>query len=438
MRFSLVMKIGGAGLANGACVLRACKLVLEHLDSSPILVVSAHEGVTTQLETCALEAAQGQLNLEALRIRHKSLLCELGLDPELLDRLLRELGQVLYSISERRRILPEEMDFVLSFGERMSARIVAASLQAQGIGAAPVDAYDLGLTTDSCHGHARPLPGMETSLQRSLEQIHGLPVVTGFLAKDGRGNLTTLGRNGSDLTAALVARAVGAKRLIFWKCVPGVLDADPCLIPEASVLPGLSMQEAAALAFHGAAVLHPSTLLPLLGSPVAVEVRDVRDPQAPGTRFDQRDVSSRPIAIASMSELVGLRVQNELDAMSATLFTLLHAHHVRPHLLHVAPEGITVYAAPCPGLEILQRELSDRAVRLPALASVALIGGAQDGAGPRALKLLRAENMEPVRTQLDPNGVCQLFLIEPQGRANAVQLLHKQFLAEPSRGRVYR
>ncbi|MFT7485113.1 MAG: aspartate kinase [Candidatus Paceibacteria bacterium] len=423
------MKIGGAGLSDSDSVKRACALPGNFSGETPILVVSAHEGVTAQLQTCANSAAAGALEIEAVRVRHRGLLRDLSLEPELLDRLFTELGQVLYSISERRRLLPEELDFVLSFGERMSARIVSACLRSQGTMATPVDAYDLGLTTDSCHGHARPLPGLEASLQRSLEQIPGVPVVTGFLAKDGSGNLTTLGSNGSDLTASLVARAVGAERLVFWKCVPGVLDADPRIVPEARVLDGVSMVEAAALAFHGASVLHPSTLSPLLDSTVSVEVRDLRNSKEEGTRFDQRPVSTRPIAITGMSNLQGLRIPNQPAELSATLFTLLHAHHVSPRCLHMASDSITLYAPLTPGWEIMRRELGDRAEGLPSLSSVALIGGGGASHCTTLLPELRATGLEPVRTQFDRHGLSQLMLFEPENQAAAIQWLHKELFA---------
>ncbi len=429
MRFPLVMKFGGAGLADGAAVRRACTLVQEVPGPPPILVVSAHGGVTAELERCAERAVLGEFDLEALRIRHKSLIRELGLEPELLDRLLGELGQVLYAISDRRRIFAEEMDFVLSFGERMSARVVAAALREAGIPATPVDAYDLGLTTDSCHGDARPLPGLEGSLRRSLEEIAGIPVVTGFLAKDGRGNLTTLGRNGSDLTASLVARSVGARRLVFWKPVAGIMDGDPDKVPTARVLTGMSMLEASAMAFHGAGVLHPSTLQPLLDTEVTIEVRDVRSPDAPGTRLDHRESSARPVAVTGIDRLEGLRVRNDGGEAAANLFALLHINHVRPRYLKVAVDAVTLYAPSTPGFQVLRRELSERAESLPQLASVVLIGAAKQGVGLRALEVLGASGVDPVYSQLDADGQCQLFLVEANQQAIAAEALHREWFA---------
>jgi len=416
------MKFGGAGLVDGPAVARVCELVAA--EAHTVVVVSAHAGVTSQLESVARAAAAGTLELRALRIRHKSLLAELQLDPELLDRLLAELGQVLYSISERRRIEPEELDFVLSFGERMSARIVAAALRAGGLPATPVDAFDLGLTTDSCHGHARPLPGFEESVQRSLQEVPGIPVVTGFLAKDPRGNLTTLGRDGSDLTAALVARALGAQRLVLWKCVPGLMSADPAVVPEARVLAGLSLHEAAALAFHGARVLHASTLEPVLDSGVRLEMKDVAHPEAPGSVLDDRPVESRPLAVTGHASLAGLRIASAGGDVPATLFPLMHAHHVSPRSLHVDSDGIELFAPRTAGFEILRRELGDRAAELDEAASVVVVGGARAGAGARALETLAGAGIEPRRAHLVTDGLSQTFLVRPEERDPAMRLLH--------------
>lgn len=429
MRFPLVMKFGGDGLADGASVRHACMVVQRITDCTPVVVVSAHAGVTEELERCAQRAGSGEVNMDRLRIRHKSLMAELGVNPELLDRLLMELGQVLYAISGRRRVFAEEMDFVLSFGERMSARIVAAALRNCGVQATPVDAHDLGLTTDSSYGHARPLPGMEQGLRRSLHELSGVPVVTGFLAKDRLGNLTTLGRNGSDLTAALVARAVHAERLIFFKSVPGIMDADPSLVSGATVLPAFSIEEASALAFHGASVLHPSTLHPLLGTRVNVEVRHIRTPDVPGTCLNHQTPSPHPLAVTGFSDLEGLRVRNDSGETTATLFALQHANHVQPRYLNTSVQAITMYAPKTPGLGLMRQALGDRGEVLSTLASVALIGGAKSGAGSRALEVLKSHGVEPVFSQLSTSGLCQLFMVVKGDQQLATRALHSEWFA---------
>jgi aspartokinase len=157
----------------------------------------------------AREAAEGEVDRDRVRIRHRSLLRELRLDSELLDRYFAELASILRGIAQQKRLSPDERDLVLSYGERMSARIVAHALKSQGVPATPVDAYDLGLISDSNHGAARPLLESRSRVRSALLGVPGVPVVTGS-CKDRHGNLTTLGRNGS-ISAVLVPRRSGPR-----------------------------------------------------------------------------------------------------------------------------------------------------------------------------------------------------------------------------------
>ena len=146
---------------------------------------------------------------------------------------------------------------------------VSGALARTGVEATPVDAFDLGFLSDSNHGHARPLSGIGDSIRTTLERVPGIPVVTGFLAKDRAGNLTTLGRNGSDLTASVLAEALAASEVQFWKPVAGILTADPELVPTARRIPSLTYMEAAECAFHGSRVLHPACVAPALRAGLA-------------------------------------------------------------------------------------------------------------------------------------------------------------------------
>ena len=148
MSFERVMKFGGAGLADGPAVQRACRIVAERGGERPIVVVSAHQGVTDLLDTVTRSALEGHLEADRVRIRHRTLLKQLGLDPDLLDRYFTELFGLLAEVRVRKRMLEGQHDHLLSFGERMSARIVAHTLKGMGLRATPVDAWDLGITTD--------------------------------------------------------------------------------------------------------------------------------------------------------------------------------------------------------------------------------------------------------------------------------------------------
>ena len=423
----LVMKFGGAALADGKAVLHACGII-RGADRPPIVVVSAHEGVTAQLEQCARQAAAGTLDTDAVRIRHRGLLRELELDPELLDRHFFELRQVLVGVRHKGVLLAEELDFVLSFGERLSARVVAAALRKLGSEATPVDAFDLGLTTDSCYGRAQPLPGVEASLRESLRGIPGLAVVTGFLAKDDRGNLTTMGRNGSDLTAALVAQAVGAERLVYYKDVAGIMSGDPRRVQGTQLLVELSLSEAAELAFHGAGVLHPRALEPLRGSEVTVEVRHIARPDQPGTRILGTGLRDRVIGVTGFAELEGIEVESGDGGGLNALFALLHARHIHPRAVASSAIGLCVWAPRGAGLDAVRLELSGRARSLGLSSSVVIVGGGSE-AGRRGAEALARAGIEPQLEVLGGSTASQLFLLDVEGGPRAMQVLHAELLS---------
>jgi aspartate kinase len=297
-----VQKFGGAALRDGRAVGRACELVRAHGGARPVVVVSALEGVTTELER--LPARGGDAS--ALRIRHRTLLRELDLPGDLLDRYLRELAQLLDRPgADPAGPLPAtKLDHLMSLGERMSARVVAAALRERGVPATPVDAWDLGLVVAA--GSARLLSGSLEAAARALEEVPGVPVVTGFLAADERGNLTTLGRNGSDVTALLLAGAIDAEVVHLWKGVAGIQSADPRLVEHARTLPRVGYEEARELALHGAAVLHADAARLAARHRLGVRLLDVRDPEGArgGTELVDSTPSRGPIAVAHRTGLL--------------------------------------------------------------------------------------------------------------------------------------
>ncbi len=279
-----VLKFGGMALRDGSAVRRALALVASCGGERPVLVVSAHGETTGMLRRAAHAAASGEAYsepLRAVRLAHRGLLAQLGLDPETCDRYLALFTHIAEAIAARRQLVRRDLDAALSLGERMSARIVARALVAAGVDATPVDAWDLGLAYDS----GSSLAG-SAQVRARLDELEGVPVVTGFVAKDSHGNLTTLGPDGSDLSAAVLAEALGAEELQLWKTVGGVSSADPSLVPEAHVLSALRYDEAATLARLGARVLHANTIEPVERARIPVRVRDVDNPGAMGTGID--------------------------------------------------------------------------------------------------------------------------------------------------------
>ena len=435
MSFDKVLKFGGAGLADGPAVQRACKIVREQGGARPIIVVSAHQGVTDLLDTVTRSALGGHMEGDRVRIRHRTLLRQLALDPDLLDRYFAELFGLLAEVRVRARLLEGQRDHLLSFGERMSARIVAHALKGMGMRATPVDAWDIGITTDSNFGDARPLPEGTSGVRAALEQVTGIPVVTGFLAKDTRGNLTTMGRNGSDLTAALVAEAVGAGELHLWKAVGGMMTADPEIEPEARVIERLGFQEALEYAFHGAEVLYGPALAPVQRAGVTVRILDVNAPSAPGTVLETTTRGDGPVGIAARRNVYRLDLVLEAadprGARVADLFATLARHRLEPGVISTTGERVSVLVAPGPGLDAAVAELG-RKVRVERdLALLALIGrsiGNDTGLATRSVELLDAARVEVIESFLGTRQPSQVFVVPGAHLERAVRALHAGLL----------
>lgn len=278
----IIMKFGGTSVGSAESIRNVLEIVRRQLDRQPVVVVSAHAGVTDALLELGRRAPQGKADLKPLEQRHREILHGLGLPEDLLDPLLKDLRDLLRGMKLVGEASPRALDYLASFGERMSARTVAAFFQQSGLRARAVDAYDPGLRTDSNFGRARPLAD-DGRIARWFAAIEELPVVTGFIAKDEQGNVTTLGRNGSDYSAALFGKALSAEEIQIWTDVDGVLTADPKLVADARPIPVMSFDEASELAYYGGKVLHPATILPAMEKSIPVRVLNTRRPESPGT-----------------------------------------------------------------------------------------------------------------------------------------------------------
>lgn len=432
MLFPQVMKFGGAALRDGAAVRRVCALIASA--DRPAVVVSAHHGVTSLLERAAREAAAGRLETDAIRVRHRGLLSQLELDPELLNRHFAELFGVLGEVRTKGRLDAGELDFVLSFGERMSARIVAGCLRKQGTLAAPLDAYDLGLLSDSRHGRARPLPGTGSKLRASLAEVHGVPVVTGFLARDADGRLTTLGPNGSDLSAALVAEAVGAFELVFYKRVPGIMTADPARVSGARVLAEIGFDEAAELAAHGAEVLHPGAIEPAVRAGLRVRVVDVDEPNSPGTLLSNDSRGDGPRALATLEPLHGLscplpNTAGRADAL-ASAFELLRAEEVEPSIASAIGDRFHAYATQADGLARVAQRIGTDAVLEEPCSAITAVGRGGSTLGSRMLAALAADGIRPRHAWVQDRALSQTVLVSEESSGRALRALHAALFEE--------
>ncbi|MGE0813056.1 MAG: aspartate kinase [Vicinamibacterales bacterium] len=292
-----IWKFGGASLADAAAVAAAAARIAAH-DGPLVVVASALAGVTDLLldgadHAMAGRAADAAATARALARRHLRVAAALRLPVRVrrrigsaVDAAVEEYRHVCTAVGILGHLSPRTRDLLAARGERLSALLLTAAIAQAGRRADLVDATEV-VVTDGHFGGASPLLPESTKLARRvllpvLKRRH-VPVIPGYIGLAPGGGIATLGRGGSDLTATLLGRALGAPKVTLWKDVPGILTSDPRLVPDTRLIPELHHQEAAEVAHYGAKVLHPRALIPIAGTRVRLEVRSFLDPTRPGT-----------------------------------------------------------------------------------------------------------------------------------------------------------
>ncbi len=344
----IVMKFGGSSLATAEQVLRAIGLVRENIDRQPVVVVSAHGKTTDRLIDAAQKALVGTVATGEIEEFHYGLIKELGLDRRVVEPLLYNLSTLLHGVSLLRELTERTLDHIMSFGERMSTRIIAAAMAGEGVPAAAVNSFEIGLATNSEHSRAVPLPGVEDEIGKELKKLNLVPVVTGFLGADKNGNITTLGRSGSDFSASIVGAAVDAEEVQIWTDVNGVMTCDPSVDSTAENLPILSFDEASELAYYGAKVLHPSTLMPAIRKKIPVRVLNTHEPNNPGTKIVAESVNTDRIAKSvvykenvCLINLASPRLMSAVKLLSSAL-DILSKHQVGIHMANTSEATVSM------------------------------------------------------------------------------------------------
>jgi aspartate kinase len=294
------MKFGGTSVGSTEAIQQMVAIIQDYLKQGDevVAVVSAMSGVTDLLLKSARAAVDGDkwtymsVN-EDIREKHYEVINRLMQPSTARDDILSEIDALLKAhleLCEAINILseatPRILDSIVSFGERLSSRIIVAVMQEQGINAKQYDSSDL-IVTDNGHQDAEPLWEMtETRItNRLLPDVKSgiTPVITGFIGATPDGAITTLGRGGSDFSAAIMAAYVNSDELIIWTDVDGVMTTDPRIDKRAKVLPYVSYTEIGELAFYGAKVLHPKTVQPIINRNIPMRVRNTFNPSHAGT-----------------------------------------------------------------------------------------------------------------------------------------------------------
>ncbi len=295
------MKFGGGSIADSDSIKQVARIITDYAEQKNqiIVVVSALKDVTNQLLTASERARDGDKEyiekfVKDLMERHLKIVRETIKDESIqrdvtlkINAISDELEKTLSGIAHLRDLSPRSKDYVLSFGERFSARILYNVLRSVGLNTEFFTGKDVGIVTDSNFGEAQPL--LELSKHQVREKIEPLlergiiPVITGYIAATQDGIITTLGRGGSDYTATIVGAAVKADEIWIWTDVDGLMTTDPKIVPSARVIPTISFAEAIEMAVFGAKAMHPRALEPAMEEEIPVRIRNSSNPKNTGT-----------------------------------------------------------------------------------------------------------------------------------------------------------
>lgn len=436
----LVMKFGGTSVGNAERIRAVAAIIRERLPQKPVVIVSAVAGTTNALINIAAEkTADTRLEmLETLFSVHKQILSELGLDLSLLQPEFEEAKKLAAS---KKKIDKKVHDQYVSFGERMSAKIVAAALVKMDVNAKALPAWDIGMITDEQFGNAEPLPSSMNLIREKISAMKAVPIITGYVGKTERGVITTLGRGGSDYSAAIIGAALKAEAIQIWKEVDGIMTTDPRLVPEAQVVHELAFEEAAELAYFGAKVLHPKTILPAMRERVPVQVLNTFNPSGTGTTivasFAERKEKSHSVeALTFKKGVTAIHVNSpeffEGSGLMANIFNVFEKHKTSIDVVSTSVASVSLTIDNAENLEKIVADLKkfgEVAVEKDK-AIVCAVGGSVNAAGVtgRMFTVLGENNIKVEMISQASGGVSVTFVVNEADAEKALKILHKEYI----------
>src|SRR5579884_2388452 len=362
----IVMKFGGTSVESRDAIERVRNIVAARLDRRPVVVVSAMGKTTNRLLEIASLAVNGERDraiskLLDLRDFH---LRESGME-RTVDEHFQELSELVKGLAILGELTPRSIDAISSFGERLSSLIVTNHFQHHGMRAVHVDSRRV-IVTDKRHTQASPL--YEETYARLAKTIPPLAqdhvvVMGGFIGSTEDGTTTTLGRGGSDFTASIVGAGIGAEEIQIWTDVDGMLTCDPTILPGGHRVKVMSFEEASELAYFGAKVLHPATVLPAIEKNIPVLILNSRNPTNEGTRIISEEVrSSNPVkSIACKKDIVLVNIHSTRMLMAHgflhRIFEIFDRHETAVDMIATSEVSVSLTVDNARALDAIRREL---------------------------------------------------------------------------------
>ena len=447
----LVMKFGGSSLADAEAINRACSIVGQSIGRAPLVVVSAFGNTTDRLlEAAETDPDASTLLLRELQVETAEIARSVVARADLLEvtaciaRVFREAETLIQGIRKdpSKRAPSAALDALLACGERISSRVTALALRRHGVVAHHLDARQL-FVTEARHGGAQPLFDETRKKLRSAvtaSRSKGeIPVLGGFIASSRDGLPTNLGRGGSDLTATIAGAALEADEVQIWTDVDGVMTADPSLVRSARSLPVLSLSEASELAYFGARVLHPSTMLPAIEHGVPVRVINSRKPDSSGTLIavepPRTEQVVKSVAYKEGITLVDIHSTRMLMAHGflASIFEIFDRHETAVDMVSTSEVSVSLTVDRQDRLEPIVREVEKFATvsTAPRKAIVCVVGEGIRYTPGIAAKVFNA--MEGIRIRMISLGASRVnvsFVVDHADLESAVRRLHATFFPD--------
>lgn len=459
-----VMKFGGTSVRDAERISAAADLVRESTSQGPVcVVVSALGGVTDDLQEVATATSRDGFSFEetcrAIAARHHETAAAVAAAEDLealhslTDSRLADLRRTLEGVSLVGECSPRILDKILSFGELLSSELMAACLRQKGLEAEACDARRLILTDDNFGAARVEVDATYERIRSFFADCSAIQVVTGFLASTEDGEVTTLGRGGSDYTASLLGAALSAERIEIWTDVDGIMSADPRLVPGAFSLPRLSYDELLELSHFGAKVVYPPTVHPARSGSVPLVIKNTLNPSHPGTVVEESpQTSGHPIrGISAIPRIAMLRLEG--DGMSAIpdparrLFRVLAREHVNVILISQASSEHSICVAIEPDKAAMARtaihEEFEREKRLgliddlvvdEELAVVAVVGAGMSSQPGISGRLFSALGEAGINVRAIAQGSSELnisFAIAARDKKRVLRTLHAAFFEQP-------
>jgi len=436
----LVMKFGGTSVGNAVRIREVAEIIRSRLPEKPVVIVSAVGGITDKLIAAAKKCAAGERcenELNEIETVHQAILSDLGLDKSLLQDELKSFREILQENRDS-TFDAQQMDAVQSFGERMSVKILAAYLARTGTAAKAFPAWDIGMITNDEFGNAEPVGAAEEKIKAGLKGIKEVPIITGFIGKTADGHITTLGRGGSDYTAAIIGAALHAKEIQIWTDVDGVMSADPRIVKEAHTIDTLTFNEASELAYFGAKVLHPKTILPAMRKGIPVRVLNTYNPNGKGTVIvSKRSGNGQLVKAVSCKKNVSIYHIHSLRMLDAAgflarIFNIFRDHKKSVDTITTSEVSVSLTVNNAEGMEPIVEELAKFAeVRFAHNRAIVCIIGEQMHENPvvpgKALTLMGRNNINVKMISQGASEINITLVMDNADADKAVRLLHKEF-----------